>query len=128
MPWPFFLGAVMKAFLASMMLLAASVGLSSAVGAGAPPDRPQGIPADRWVPINDRLGLVLLAPLPAVRPPDVVSPRVPRPGGGPAPQVRISPGGQALLVPPPAQGYFVIREGAVWVRLQVVSPGLIGWA
>lgn len=111
----------MKAFLASMMLIAASVTLSSAVGAAAAPDRPPGVSATRWVPISANFGLVLLPPQGSELPPYQRGPRS-------GPQLRINPGGQALLVLPPAQGYFVVRRGSIWVRLQVVSPGLVGWA
>lgn len=49
----------MRARVAWIVLVATSVVLSSAVGAGAPEDRPSGVAASDWVPISNSLGLVL---------------------------------------------------------------------
>jgi len=52
----------MKAFLASVLLVASVIGLSSAVGATGSPDRPPGVATADWVPLSDSLGIVVVHP------------------------------------------------------------------
>jgi hypothetical protein len=88
----------MRALVASFLLVAT---LSSAVGAGAPPDRPPGVAAIDWIPISNSLGLVIAHPRRQMTPiPDIT----------------------ATLVAPPAEGYFMIRRGNFWQRLVLVDP------
>jgi hypothetical protein len=91
-----------RALAACFLLVAALAGLSSAVGAGAPPDRPPGVAAADWIPISTSLGLVIAH----------------RRRG-----VTTIPDSTATLVAPPAEGYFMIKRGSgVWVHLVVVDP------
>lgn len=92
----------MRALLASLLLVTACVGLSSAVGAGAPLDRPPGVAAADWIPISTSLGLV------------IAHPRHP---------VQTIPDSTVTLVSPPSEGYFMIKRGnGVWVHLVIVDP------
>jgi len=90
----------MKIVVAVMLAIAATFALSSAIVAGAP-DRPPGVSADEWAPISDSVGVVLVQ-----RPPSL--PRVADP--------------HALLLAPPAEGYFMVKTGKQWRRLVVVEP------
>jgi hypothetical protein len=67
------------------------------------PDRPPNVSAESWIPINDRLGIVLM-------------------DSGAPPDVRINPGRDALLFTPPSGGYFMVKDGTGWRRLIVVEP------
>jgi hypothetical protein len=90
----------MKTFIASLLLVATAVGLSSAIGAGAPsaPDRPPGVAVNDWVPISDAFGLVLVRAAPS-----------PVPATG-------------LLLAPPAQGFFMVKRVAGWERVVIAEP------
>jgi hypothetical protein len=88
----------MKAFVASLVLFATAVGLSSALGADAP-DRPPGVAAQDWVPMGERVGLVIV-----------------RSGTtGPADRT-------GLFLQPPVQGYFMVKGRDTWSRLVVIEP------
>lgn len=65
------------------------------------PDRPAGVIAANWVPVSERLGIVLVR---SDAPPSV------------------KPGGQPLLLTPPVGGYFMVKNAAGWIRLVIVEP------
>ena len=88
----------MKA-LSRLSILVALV-CAATMAAADGPDRPNGVQASDWVPISARLGIVL-----------VHSKNAPVAG---APQ--------ALLLRPPANGYFMVKRGGRWVRLVVIEP------
>jgi len=90
----------MKAFVASLVLFATAVGLSSALGAGAP-DRPPGVAAEDWVPMGARVGLVIV--------------RSDSSSVGAADRT-------GLFVQPPVQGYFMVKGRDRWSRLVVIEP------
>ena len=65
------------------------------------PNRPQGVSANRWIPISDRLGFVVLPPVPI--------------GSGSAdPDV--------LLAKPPVEGYFMVKDNSGWSRIAIAEP------
>jgi hypothetical protein len=70
-------------------------------GQGAP-DRPAGVAAAQWVPLNERLGFVIM-------PPDTGSVI---PGANP----------NVLLLSPPVAGYFMIKHGTRWSRIVIAEP------
>ena len=66
--------------------------------------RPPNVASEAWVPITDRLGTVLMAPAGSTGPP-IISNR------------------GALLLTPPAGGYFMVKDaGGEWRRLVIVEP------
>ena len=96
---------------ASLVLL--SLCLPCASMAADAPARPPGVDVKDWVPISDRLGLVLVQ------------------GSGPAadnfnptqPMDRsVPPGNRPLLLRPPVNGYFMVKGAEGWTRLIVIEP------
>jgi hypothetical protein len=65
-----------------------------------PSNRPPGVAERNWVPVSDRLGVVLAE-----------SPKAP---------MAVSP--QVLLLEPPVGGYFMVKGRFGWIRLVVVEP------
>ena len=65
-------------------------------------DRPAGVAAKDWVPVSDRLGIVIVHS----ETPDAVAP----------------PRQQPLLLRPPVAGYFMVRGAGGWARLILVDP------
>ena len=64
-------------------------------------DRPAGVTAANWVPVSDRLGIVLVqSEAPIARP--------------------ISP--TTLLLRPPVSGYYMVKGANGWTRLVIVEP------
>ena len=77
------------------------------------PTRPSGVDVKDWVPISDRLGLVLVQERgPAA---DNSLPTLPMDRSGP-------PGNRPLLLKPPVHGYFMVKGAAGWTRLIVIEP------
>jgi len=74
-----------------------------------PPNRPAGVTAEEWVPVSDRLGIVLVPPPAASREPL---------------NAPISPTALLMLRPlkPAVGGYFMVRGASGWVRLVVIEP------
>lgn len=90
----------MRALVVLTAVISVTLILSKAVGADAP-GRPPGVAATQWAPISESLGVVL------------------------APEqqdkaIRVSP--NALLLMPPAEGYFMVKQGNTWRRLILVDP------
>jgi hypothetical protein len=90
----------MRAILVLSAVISVTLILSKAVGAGAP-ERPPGVTATQWAAITDSLGVVL----------------APEQQRNPIP---VSP--TALLVLPPVEGYFMVKQGSTWRRLILVEP------
>ena len=84
-----------------LALVVAIVAIPHALGQRAPA-RPPGVAANSWVSINDNLGMVLESR---------VLPDTP---------VRANP--QDLLLAPPLNGYFMVRNGDRWFRVIVAEP------
>jgi hypothetical protein len=90
----------MKTVAAIFLICASTLAMHFAVGA-AGADRPAGVAASIWIPINDKLGFVVVPPSTyAVATPDK----------------------QPLLLTPAASGYFMVRSGVGWQRLVIVEP------
>jgi hypothetical protein len=130
----------MKAVVGLVFGLLAVVGLSFAAGRNAP-DRPPGIAADRWAPISDTLGFVLV-------PDSESNAQFPLAVGAPGQPVRsdpvapidrmapaIAPGDRTGLYANPSaavqaiseegrpvRGYIMVKRGKVWRPLTVVPP------
>ena len=86
---------------AAVSLICAAI-LTMHFAAGAPAmDRPEGVAASNWIPINDKLGFVTMPP-----------PTYPA----------ATPDKQPLLLTPAASGYFMARSGVGWQRLVIVEP------
>jgi hypothetical protein len=64
-------------------------------------DRPAGVTAANWVPVSDRLGIVL------VQSEAPVATSVPR---------------TSLLLKPPVSGYYMVKGANGWTRLVIVEP------
>jgi len=90
----------MKTIAAAFLICASILTIHFAVGA-AGTDRPAGIAAPNWIPINDRLGFVVM--------PHDTYPVA-------------EPDKQTLLLTPAASGYFMVRTGVSWQRLVIVEP------
>jgi hypothetical protein len=130
----------MKTVVAIVFAVLAVLGLSLAAGRDAP-DRPPGIAADRWAPISDTLGFVLVpdskpAALPplsigATGQPGRIAPRasidrmapVIAPGDPTGLFAAPSPAVQAIIEEgQPVRGYIMVKRGKVWRPLAVVPP------
>jgi hypothetical protein len=118
----------------------AVLGLSLAAGRNAP-DRPPGIAADRWAPISDTLGFVLVpdSQLTGLPPLAVGAPGMPISSDPVAPVDRMAPAmvpadRTGLFAEPtaavqaiieegqPVRGYIMVKRGKVWRPLTVVPP------
>lgn len=121
----------MKALFGIVLTAMAVLGLSLAFSSNAP-DRPPGVSADRWAPISNGLGVVLI--------PDSNLRPAPAPLVGPFGGGAIHSGdpayvtATALYIDPtpavqkiieegtPVRGYIMVRRGKVWRPLMVVPP------
>lgn len=130
----------MKVVVGIVFGVLAVLGLSLAAGRNAP-DRPPGIAADRWAPISDTLGFVLVPdsdlnaqpPLAAGAPgtPVTSDPVAPVDRGVP---ITMSNDRTELIAKPtaavqaiieegdPVRGYIMVKRGKVWRPLTVVPP------
>ena len=85
------------------VILAATLAASPFVHSTDAPDRPHSVAKEAWIPINDRVGFVIIA---ATKGPGLL---------------RSSP--QALLLTPPVSGYFMVRgTSGEWTRMVIVEP------
>ena len=64
-------------------------------------NRPQGVSATHWIPISDKLGFVVL-------------PSASIGSGSADPDV--------LLVKPPVEGYFMVKNNGGWSRIAITEP------
>jgi hypothetical protein len=92
----------MKAIAASLLILSTVLAVHFALGASGP-DRPAGVDARRWIPVSDKMGFVVTTPQSA-------------------PGALVTTDPQALLLAPPAEGYFMVHTGNVWQRLTIKDP------
>jgi hypothetical protein len=90
----------MKAIAATLLILASVLAVHFASGASTG-DRPAGVGEGDWIPVSDKMGFV------------VTNPHI-----YPTPM----PDRQALLLAPPAEGYFMVRTGNGWQRIIVTDP------
>jgi hypothetical protein len=90
----------MKTVAAVCLICASIITIHFAVGAGGT-DRPAGVAAPNWIPINDKLGFVVMPP---------------------ATYPVATPDKQSLLLTPAASGYFMARSAVGWQRLVIVEP------
>jgi hypothetical protein len=91
----------MKIIAATLLILACVLTIHFALGASTP-DRPAGVDAGHWIPVSDKMGLV------------VTTPGVPR--------AIVTTDRQPLLLMPPAEGYFMVHTGDAWQRLVIQDP------
>ena len=87
----------------------AGAGVAGAIGANSP-NRPPGVSADEWAPINDSVGVVLvqgMIPTGAQRTQPL--------------RAGIFPNVGAALVSP-VSGYLMVKRGNTWQRLVVIDP------
>jgi hypothetical protein len=87
--------------MAVALLICASILTVHLTAGAAGTDRPAGVAASNWIPVNESLGFVVMSP--AIFP-------------------AATPDKQALLLTPAASGYFMARTGAGWQRLVIVEP------
>jgi hypothetical protein len=90
----------MKILAAAFLVCASILIIHFAVGAPGT-DRPAGVAASDWIPINDRLGFVVT------------------PSGSSG---VTTPDQQPLLLIPAAPGYFMARSRLGWQRLVIIEP------
>jgi hypothetical protein len=90
----------MKIIAATFLICASILTIHFAVGA-AGTDRPSGVAAPNWIPINDKLGFVVM-------PPETYP--------------VVSTDKQPLLLTPAASGYFMARSSLGWQRLVIAQP------
>ena len=91
-----------RVLLVGVAATAISLAGATLVRGQASPDRPQGVSAAAWIPISDKLGFVRLPPAPVT---------MPRP---------VDP--TVLLVKPPVEGYFMVKDGGGWSRVSIAEP------
>jgi hypothetical protein len=89
----------MKAIAVIVLMIASGLAVHFANGASIG-DRPAGIDAKNWIPVSDKMGFVVTTPNQY-------------PSAAPA---------QALLLTPPAEGYFMVRVGNGWRRIIIDDP------
>jgi hypothetical protein len=90
----------MKGGIVAGAILAMALAISPFVHSSDTADRPTGVAENAWIPINDRVGFVVVPPT-----------------NGP---VRVSP--QVLMLTPAVSGYFVLKGSAGWTRMVIVEP------
>jgi hypothetical protein len=92
----------MKTVLAVILLAAASALTGHFVLGANAPDRPNGVEADHWIAMNERLGFVM----------------VPKTFG------YVGPRGdaQVLFAEGPVEGYFAAKTATGWKRIEIVRP------
>jgi hypothetical protein len=85
----------------AIAVVAMSLAVMPLVRGQGVPDRPQGVAAGAWIPLNVRLGFVVAPPA----------------------ANRIAPAGaNALLLAPPVAGYFMIKGETGWSRVIIAEP------
>lgn len=90
----------MRALTTLLVLITGALTLSIAAGSNSP-DRPPGVSAAEWSPVNDSLGIVLAPHQDAAV---VVGTR------------------QDLLLSPAIEGYLMVKHQGAWSRLVLVDP------
>jgi hypothetical protein len=90
-----------RALITAAAVVAISLVAMPLVRSQGVPDRPEGVTAGAWIPLNPRLGFVV-APA----------------GVGQIPNA----GGNALVLAPPVAGYFMIKGETGWSRVVIAEP------
>jgi len=85
----------MKAIAASLLILASVLTIHFALGASSP-DRPAAVNAENWIPVSDKMGFVVTSSHPFPPP--------------------------AVMLTPPAEGYFMVHTGNTWQRIIIQDP------
>jgi hypothetical protein len=86
---------------ATFVILSLSFSSYISVAADAT-DRPAGVSAVNWIPVSERLGIVLVqSEVPATLP---------------------DPRAHPLLLKPPVAGYYMVKTANGWTRLVIVEP------
>jgi hypothetical protein len=96
--------------LVAAIVILAGAGVAAAIGANSP-NRPPGVSAEEWAPINDSVGVVLVQGMIAVG-----SQRA-----QPLPLPAVSNNTGAALISP-VSGYLMVKRGRIWQRLVVIDP------
>jgi hypothetical protein len=91
---------MMKAIAATLLIFASVLAIQFADGASSPA-RPAGVDERDWIPVSDKMGFVVTTPH-----------YYPGLGGG----------DQPLLLTPPTEGYFTIRNRNGWHRIIIQDP------
>jgi hypothetical protein len=91
-----------RAFMIGAAVVAISLVVMPLVRGQGVPNRPQGVTAGAWIPLNPRLGFV-------------VAPGTER-------RVRPNVDAQPLLLAPPVAGYFMIKGETGWSRVVIADP------
>jgi hypothetical protein len=92
----------MKPIAAALLIFASAITIHFANGASRP-DRPAGVAERDWIPVSDKMGIVLTTPQSA-------------------PGALVTTDRQPLLLAQPAEGYFMVRSGIGWQRIIVQDP------
>ena len=89
-----------SALVASALVLAALL-VTPFVRGGDAEDRPRGVAPEAWIPLNDRIGIVVVAPAPTF----------------------FDKQGRPGVLPRSVPGYFMVK-GATgwWARVEIVEP------
>jgi hypothetical protein len=85
--------------LAGALFVAVALALAPFVRSENVPNRPPGVGANAWIPLNDRLGFVVT----------------------PETKFSVNASRNALLLAPPVSGYFMIRGASRWFRVVLVD-------
>jgi hypothetical protein len=85
----------MKAIAAILLVFASVLAVHFASGA-SPGDRPAGVNNENWIPVSDKMGFVVTSSHPFPPP--------------------------AVMLAPPAEGYFMVRTGNGWQRIIIQDP------
>ena len=92
----------MKVIYIAALIIVSGLAMHLALGASGP-DRLAGVDTQHWIPVSDKMGFVVTTPQ-AV------------------PGALVTTDRQALLLAPPAQGYFMVRSGTGWQRIIIQDP------
>jgi hypothetical protein len=90
-----------RIFMIGIAVAAISLTGAAVVSGQTAPNRPQGVSATQWIPISDKLGFVVL-------------PSASIGSGSADPDV--------LLVKPPVEGYFMVKNNSGWSRIAIAEP------
>jgi hypothetical protein len=85
----------------SSAIAVTSLACAAVVSGQTVSNRPQGVSAKQWIPVSDKMGFVVL-------------PAVPIASGSADPDV--------LMVKPPVEGYFMVKDGTGWSRIAITEP------
>ncbi len=90
-----------RIFMIGIAIAVVSLTAAAVVSGQTTSSRPQGVSAKQWIPISDKLGFVVL-------------PSASIGSGSADPDV--------LLVKPPVEGYFMLKDNSGWSRIAISEP------